>query len=245
MMGGRRSFRMLGRTLIAGWFVAAVWAMPSCADEVDDSLAVIARTGPGGVGAVAARAACDALGKRGAEILPRLLVAMETDNPLAANWYRSAYETIVERELARPNTSIPGDELRAFVRDAKRSGRVRRLALALCDQIDPGFSKQLLPRLLDDPEFREDAVELALAAGARRSNREIRKRPAASFRKPLTTRATPLRQFAPPIGSGGWAKRSTARPTWDSSSIGGWLARSTLRASAVSLADFRPRAAST
>ncbi len=59
---------------------------------------------------------------------------------------------------------FPRDELRAFVNDRSHAGRVRRLALALCDRLEPGFSQALVPRLLDDPEFREDAVDAALAA---------------------------------------------------------------------------------
>jgi hypothetical protein len=56
-------------------------------------------------------------------------------------------------------------DLKTFVGDASHAGRVRRLALALCDRLEPQYSKALVPRLLDDPEFRNDAVDAALAAG--------------------------------------------------------------------------------
>lgn len=92
---------------------------------------------------------------------------MDTDNPVAANWSRVAYEAIVDRELSRPDTRLPIEALRQFVRDAKHSGRARRLALVLCDRIDVGFSRTLIPQLVDDAEFRPDAVEAALATGAK------------------------------------------------------------------------------
>jgi hypothetical protein len=139
----------------------------SRADDLDDQLAVIDRTGPGGAGSAAAREACAALRLGGADLLPRLLAAMETENPVAANWYRSAYEAIVDREFAQPSPRFPAPELQGLVRDPKRAGRVRRLALALCERLGPGFSASILPRMFDDPEFREDAVDLALAAGQR------------------------------------------------------------------------------
>jgi hypothetical protein len=137
------------------------------ADGTDDELAVIARVGPQGSGAAAARAAGDRLAQRGGEIVPRLLVAMEIDNSLAANWYRTAFEAIVERELARPTLALPIDQIKSFVQDPSRVGRVRRLALGLCDQIEAHFSERWIPRQLDDPEFRADAVEAALEAGSR------------------------------------------------------------------------------
>jgi len=135
------------------------------ADEVDEQLVAIARTGPEGAGSEAARVASAKLVERGPDILPRLLAAMETDNTVAANWARSVYEVIVERELAQENRTFPVQGLQTLVRDSKRVGRVRRLALQLCERLEPGFSKALIPRLLHDPEFRQDAVEVALAAG--------------------------------------------------------------------------------
>jgi hypothetical protein len=149
----------------ASMLVLSLVSGVATADEIGDELATIARTGPEGAGSEGARAASTKLASRGADILPRLLAAMETENPVAANWVRSAYEVIAERELTRPNRQFPVNDLKSFVRDSKHVGRVRRLALSLCDQLDPGFSKALIPKLLQDPEFRQDAVETALSAG--------------------------------------------------------------------------------
>ena len=152
------------------WMVLLVgsglfWSPSLRAAQIDDQLAAVARSGPQGAGSAAARAAVDALSEQGSEILPRLLVAMDTDNPVAANWYRAAYETIVERELAGA-AKFPLNELRDVVEDRARRGRVRRLALTLVDQLEPGYQKQVVRVMLDDPEFRADAVEIALAAGS-------------------------------------------------------------------------------
>ncbi len=144
--------------------LAAV-SLGAMADEIDRHLAAIAGVGPEGARSAEARAACDALSECEAEILPRLLRAMQSDNPVAANWYRSAYEAIVRRERAKPRPQLPVDDLQGFVRDPANQGRVRRLVLALCDELQPGFSAASIPTLLDDPEFRPDAVDAALAAG--------------------------------------------------------------------------------
>ncbi len=137
----------------------------SLGDQIEQSLGVIAGVGPQGAGSAAARAACDMLSQQDATILPRLLVAMQSPNPVAANWVRAAYEAIEARALRDAREEIPLSQLKEFVRDARNRGRVRRLALALCERLDPGFANKLIPGLLDDPEFRDDAVDAALAAG--------------------------------------------------------------------------------
>lgn len=140
---------------------------PAPADEVDDDLATIAQVGPQAAGSAEARQARDRLLSHGAEILPQLLAAMDTKNVVAANWSRTVFEAIVDRELAKSAPQFPLDALRDYAADAKRQGRVRRRALGLVDRLDPEFRGKLIPTLLDDPEFRTDAVDAALAAGAK------------------------------------------------------------------------------
>jgi acetyl esterase/lipase len=134
-------------------------------DDIAALLAAIGRTGPGGTGSDEARAASAKLAKRGVEILPQLFETMDTDNPVAANWGRAIYEDIVAREFKRSDVTWPTPFLKEYVRGAKRAGRARRLALSLLDRIEPEFGSTLLPTLLDDPEFRRDAVDAALSAG--------------------------------------------------------------------------------
>jgi hypothetical protein len=134
-------------------------------DDVAPLLAAIARTGPGGAGSKEAREASSKLARCGVEILPQLFEALDTDNPVAANWCRAVYEDIVARESQRSDVEWPTAFLKDYVRGAERSGRARRLALSLLDRIEPEFGSSLLPTLLDDPEFRRDAVDAALSAG--------------------------------------------------------------------------------
>ena len=159
------------------WSIAMKWiaaclmlvslvALTSADDPVRD-LAVIAKTGPQGAGAAAAKVARDELAKHGVEVLPQLLVAMDTSNAVAANWYRTVYEEIVARELSREGTKWPVEFFKDYVSDAQRVGRPRRLVLALLDKLEPEFRNRWLPTRLDDSEFRFEAVGLALAAGDR------------------------------------------------------------------------------
>jgi hypothetical protein len=153
------------KTFAACGLAALLSAALARGDEVDDHFKTIAQTGRQAAGSPAARAASDELAKRGGEIIPRLLAAMDTENPVAANWYRTIYATIVERELAAQKPTLDVQEVQAFVREPKYSGRARRLALELCETTSPGFTKSFVRPLLEDAEFRADAVDAALQAG--------------------------------------------------------------------------------
>jgi hypothetical protein len=152
-------------------------------EDVAARLAVIAKVGPQGAGSAAVRAARDELAKRGVEILPQLLSAMDTSNVVAANWYRSIYEEIVERGLTDKETVWPIKFLKEYVSDVRKSGRPRKLVLALFDQLEPAYRTQWLPTRLDDPDFRSDAVALALAAGDQALRDKDNERAKVEFRK--------------------------------------------------------------
>ncbi|HJT34313.1 MAG TPA: hypothetical protein VJ783_19890 [Pirellulales bacterium] len=135
-------------------------------DEVERAIASIARAGPQAAGSREARQARDRLAECGAETIPRLLEAMDTTNVVAANWYRTAFDEIVARELSRPAPQFPVEELQAYAADSERQGRVRRAVVKLLDRLEPGFAATFQSTRFDDPEFRADAVEAALAAGS-------------------------------------------------------------------------------
>lgn len=151
--------------------------------EVARNLAQIAQVGPEGQGSAAAREARDALARQGVEILPQLLAAMDTANPVAANWYRTVYEEIVGRALAKKETEWPRTFLKAYVGDSQRSGRPRELVLALLERLEPGFREGWLPSRLDDPPFRHQAVALVLAAGDRALRDKNSEQAKVEFRK--------------------------------------------------------------
>ena len=90
--------RVLSRTSMS-IIMLGIAVMDIRADEVDKALTTIQAAGPGGTGSRAARQAHDSLVRQGMQILPRLLQAMDSDNIVALNWYRSAYEQIVDAML--------------------------------------------------------------------------------------------------------------------------------------------------
>lgn len=104
------------------------------------------------------RAAWDRLVERGPKVLPLLLDGMDTRDTAAANWLRTAFDRIIDRELAGGGKKIDVEQLLAYAKDAKRVGRARRLALDVVEQLKPGTREALVAGWLDDPEFRFDAV---------------------------------------------------------------------------------------
>src|SRR5262245_25687177 len=81
-----------------------------------------------GRGTVEGRTAWDRLAQTGPDALLPVLVAMRNADTTACNWLRSAADRIVERARAE-GKSPPTNELLAFARDARQSGRARRWAL--------------------------------------------------------------------------------------------------------------------
>src|SRR5262245_33331973 len=109
-----------------------------------------------------ARVAWDKLVAAGPAVLPRLLETMNTPDTVVANWLRTAFERIVDNEQKKGGKGIDVDALLVFVKDAKKQGRARRLALETVDQLRPGTSEKLIAGWLDDPEFRYEAVAAAI-----------------------------------------------------------------------------------
>ena len=100
------------------------------------------------------------LSQHGPEALTAILGALKDNNPVAANYLRSAFEAIADRTLSK-GKPLPARQLEAFVKDTKRNGRARRLAYEWLVRIEPSAPERLLPGMLDDPgaELRRDAVE--------------------------------------------------------------------------------------
>jgi hypothetical protein len=138
--------------------------LPVAADEgVSALLRQVRAVGPQGTGSPEARAAWDRLLARGPAVLPALLEAMDTPDTVAANWLRTAFDRIADDAVGKGGKGIDADALLRFSRDPRRQGRARRLALDLVERLRPGTREGLLRGWTGDPEFRHDAIELALA----------------------------------------------------------------------------------
>lgn len=109
-------------------------------------------------GLTAARAARHLATMSPDAILP-ILEAFPNANPLAANLFRSAVETISDR-AEDAGTQLPVDEFAQFAAEVQNDPRARRLAYELAVKPDPSITNRLIPRMLADPspEFRRDAV---------------------------------------------------------------------------------------
>ena len=155
---------LCGRILLTSLALCQA-TMPKTLGDDQELLAVIAKTGSQGGGSFAARVACDELAQRDVRFLPALLTAMDTSNPVAANWYRTIFEEIVSREFQNDRTQWPTAFLKTYVSDRRRAGRPRRLVMRLINRLEPDFQTSWLGGRLLDPEFRSEAVALTLKLG--------------------------------------------------------------------------------
>jgi len=134
-------------------------AMHAQAASVDELIATIKSVDREGKGNVEAQQAMRQLSRLDAAVFPKLLRSFGDASPLAANWLRSAFETIADREL-KSGRSISSDELEKFVLDRDQNARARRLAYEWLTKVDDDAVKRLMPSMLDDPsaEMRRDVV---------------------------------------------------------------------------------------
>src|SRR5262245_5795281 len=157
-------------------------------DGTDDEAAelvarVRAAIGAQGAGSAEARAARDKLVAHGPDVIPYLLDGMDTTDTVTANWLRTAFDEVVSRALKTNPVSVPADELHRTILDTKRQGRVRRLALDVLSKLDPAAPATLIPPLLDDIEFRRDAVTVALDAGQKAATEQRLEQAIEAFQK--------------------------------------------------------------
>jgi hypothetical protein len=151
------------------------------ADSLRDDIQTLAKQGRG---TAAGRAAWDKVVAGGPATLPWLLEALNTPDTVAANWLRTAFDRIVDREFKAHNgRQISSKPFLAFATDAKHQGRARRLALDLVERLQPGTSAKLFPGWLDDPEFRYEAVEVALKEAEALAKKGDRTQAGAAYRK--------------------------------------------------------------
>jgi hypothetical protein len=152
------------------WLVVATVCFtftPVQATATNELLARIQAVAKEGKGNAAASKAVRELVRQGPDALLPTLAALDTASPVAANWLRSAVDSIADRALAEGKLSAAA--LGAFVRDTQHAGPGRRLAFEWLARVEPKTADALLPGMLNDPgqELRRAAVELHLKdAGA-------------------------------------------------------------------------------
>jgi hypothetical protein len=136
------------------------------AQEVESLLLKIKAVGKEGAGNVEASKAWKQLVAKGPSVLPDVLEAMDDANPAAANWLRTAVESIQDKALTG-GQKISAAKLEAFLKDTKHAGHSRRLAYECLVRLDPATPQRLLPTMLNDPslEMRRDAVAVKLDHG--------------------------------------------------------------------------------
>lgn len=141
--------------------LAMVFAAPprAPATEIGDQIVLIRAVAAEGRGSENALRAWRELVRNKAQALPEILAALDGANPIAANYLRSAVETIAQREVDAGG-QLPAADLEKFIRDTKHDPRARRLAYEILIGVDPAAPERIIPGMLNDPsgEFRRDAV---------------------------------------------------------------------------------------
>ena len=177
--------------------LGAVWLAWSCAAnaepvDVDPLLKTLQAVEPKGAGHRGAIRAWEQLARADAEQLPAILAGLDGAGPLAANWIRTAVDTIAARRL-REGGKLPAAELERFLQDTRHAPRARRLAYEWLVRVDPAAERRLIPGMLNDPsvEMRRDAV--AWLIGQAVQVEELRDRAAAAptYRRALDAARDP------------------------------------------------------
>ena len=138
-----------------------------CANSVfgalETEINVILKVGAEGAHNAEAGKAVAVLSLASPEQIPQLLVSMNTANEIAANYLRSAVDTVVDRTLAAKG-KLPVSEIRSFLLNVANHPRARRLAYEILVRVTPKDAADLLPGFANDPsvELRFDAVELLI-----------------------------------------------------------------------------------
>jgi len=143
------------------------WTAPlQAADPADiqKSIAAIQAVGLEGKGNTQAAAAWKTLSSADTSVMLPLLIAMNGANPMAQNWFRSALEVIVNRDL-KAGHPLPLTTIGVYLLDTRNSPQGRRLAYELIAKSDPDTAAKLIPGMLHDPspQLRRDAVQGLIA----------------------------------------------------------------------------------
>ncbi len=144
-------------------------ATPSPAADVAAAVRIIRAVENEGRGNKEAAVGWRELAKCQASDLPAILAAFDGASPLAANYLRSAVETITQRALDSGGV-LPAADIEKFVLDTNHDPKARRLAFELLTKVDPQAPDRIIPRMINDPsvELRRDAVARLLETATKR-----------------------------------------------------------------------------
>jgi hypothetical protein len=193
-------------TLLA---VVLTGAATAQAASLSRSLNTIRDVGPEGKGNAEAAAAWKTVSTADADELVTILKSMNGANELAANWLRSAVDTIAARELDA-GKKLPVAALQKYLADTKNDPSARRLAYEIIARAEPATGEKLISGMLEDPgaELRRDAVQrridAALAARKAGNSNDAAQRlqfvlPSARDAEQLELIAKELKQLGQPV----------------------------------------------
>ena len=178
----KRTRRIAGMTV----GLLAVLTGSALAAEPATLLKTIKAVGREGQGNVQAAQALRELTQADATVLPTILSSFDGANPLAANWLRSAVETIADRQISS-GKPLPSAELEKFIRDESQDPRARRLAFDWLAKVDNTLADRLIPNMLRDPspDFRRDAVSRLVDRASELQKQKQEKQAVAAYRQAL------------------------------------------------------------
>jgi len=128
--------------------------------DIQKSIDAINSVGPEGKGNTQAAAAWKLLSNSDASAMLPILKAMNGASPMAQNWFRSALEVIVNKDL-KAGRSLPLTVIGTYLLNTSNSPQGRRLAYDMIATSDPDTAAKLIPGMLHDPspQLRRDAVQ--------------------------------------------------------------------------------------
>lgn len=178
----RITLRFLMAFLFLGGVVPALFAA-----EPDDLLKTIKAVRQQGRGNAAAAKALRELSRLDASALPAVLSAFQGANPVAANYLRSAAESIADREV-KQGGKLPAGALEKFIVDRRQVPRARRLAFELLRRTDPKRAERLVPGMLNDPsvDLRREAVQRLIDEATKLNDGGKREQAKDVYRKALS-----------------------------------------------------------
>ena len=159
--------RLAAKALVCVALAAASSSAALHAADLNAEISTLLAIGKQGAGHDQAAPALKSLAQQPPSALLPLLQGMDQANPLAANWFRGAFESIAARNLT--NGTLPQQELEAFALDRSHSADARQLAFDWLVKVDSTAADRLVPGMIDDPstEFRRAGVQQLLDDAAK------------------------------------------------------------------------------